>query len=208
MASLFALLLAFSVLLPSASPTSFDPDHQIAPDHQIPKLVNSSSPSPEPAPSSSNAPAPKPGGLVSPTNGTGSYKGMRREFVNGHNKVRARYGVPPLTWNNKLARQARRWSNAMRNDCELKHSGSKFGESLFVDGNGWNATASDAVTMWTDEEPLYDKQTGRCNGGHNFGDCGHFALMVKKKYRTMGCARSECYKGGVFIVCNYYLQNP
>ncbi|XP_062232351.1 uncharacterized protein LOC133929559 [Phragmites australis] len=144
-------------------------------------------------------------GLVSFTNGTGSYKGMAREFVNGHNKLRARYGVPPMKWDNKLARHARRWSNAMRKDCVLKHSGSNYGESVYASKNGWNATAKDALWSWSDEEPLYDKLTGNCTGGRHFRECGHFALMVREKNRKIGCGRAECYKGGVFITCNYYL---
>ncbi|GJN34299.1 hypothetical protein PR202_gb22948 [Eleusine coracana subsp. coracana] len=75
-------------------------------------------------------------GLVSFTNGTGSYKGMSRQFVDGHNKVRERYGVPPMKWNNKLARYARRWSNAMRKDCQLLHSaGNNYGESARTDAS-------------------------------------------------------------------------
>lgn len=144
-------------------------------------------------------------GLVSPTNGTGSYRGMAREFIDGHNAVRGRFGVPPLVWDKTVARQARRWSTAMRKDCQLLHSGTKhYGESVFRSHDDWNATAADAVHWWGTEEPLYDRSTGKCNGGRHFKECGHFALMVSKKYQRLGCGRAECYKGGVFITCNYY----
>nr|CAB3460526.1 unnamed protein product [Digitaria exilis] len=140
----------------------------------------------------------KANGLVSKTNFTGAYKGMAREFVSGHNAARARYGLAPMTWDHTLARHARRWANAMRKDCEFKHSGSKqFSESIFRQRGHFNATAVDAVYMWSDEERYYDKATGQCIGGH---DCGHFRLM---RHTKMGCARSECFKGGVFISCNY-----
>ncbi|KAF8726918.1 hypothetical protein HU200_019401 [Digitaria exilis] len=143
----------------------------------------------------------KANGLVSKTNFTGAYKGMAREFVSGHNAARARYGLAPMTWDHTLARHARRWANAMRKDCEFKHSGSKqFSESIFRQRGHFNATAVDAVYMWSDEERYYDKATGQCIGGH---DCGHFRLMVLKRHTKMGCARSECFKGGVFISCNY-----
>lgn len=149
-------------------------------------------------------------GLVSFTNGTGSYKGMSREFVDGHNKVRARYGVPLTKWNNKLARHARRWSNAMRKDCQLKHSGSKYGESIFRSANdtGWTSVAKDALWKWAEEEPIYDKSTGRCLGGRPFSECGHFSLMVNAKNQKIGCGRGECYRGGVFMVCNYSSREP
>ncbi|OEL29992.1 hypothetical protein BAE44_0008993 [Dichanthelium oligosanthes] len=142
--------------------------------------------------------------LVSPTNGTGSYKGMSREFVEGHNAVRARYGVPPVKWEKKLARHARRWCNTMRKDCTLKHSVTRYGESIFQSQGNWNATAKDAVAWWGREEAIYDKATGNCTAGHTFKECGHFALMVGKRYQRIGCGRAECYRGGVFMSCNYF----
>jgi uncharacterized protein YkwD len=143
-------------------------------------------------------------GIVSPTNGTGWYKGIAREFVDAHNELRARYGVPPMKWDRKLARQARRWSNRMRKDCELVHSGHKYGESLFRSHDDWNATAKEAVFWWGKEESIYDRDTEQCTGGRAYKECGHFALMVGKRSTKVGCARAECFKGGVFITCNYY----
>ena len=142
-------------------------------------------------------------GVVSPTNFTGSYKGMARDFVNAHNVVRARYGVPPLTWDKKVARHARRWATAIRRNCKLQHSGNQYGESIFLSHNNWNATAKDAVAFWCTEEAIYDKQTGNCTGGKPFADCGHFAILVSKGYQRVGCARVECVHGGVFVSCNY-----
>ncbi|GJN32582.1 hypothetical protein PR202_gb21096 [Eleusine coracana subsp. coracana] len=135
---------------------------------------------------------------------------MSRQFVDGHNKVRERYGVPPMKWNNKLARYARRWSNAMRKDCQLLHSGgNSYGESVFRSGKstGWNATAKDAVWSWSAEEPLYDKSTGKCVAGRPYKDCGHFSLMVSEKNQKIGCGRAECYGGAVFMTCNYFVPN-
>ncbi|XP_039803552.1 pathogenesis-related protein 1A-like [Panicum virgatum] len=142
-------------------------------------------------------------GVVSPTNFTGSYKGMARDFVNAHNVVRARYGVPPLTWDKKVARHARRWATAIRRNCKLQHSGNKYGESIFLSQKTWNATAKDAVAFWCTEEAIYDKVTGNCTGGKPFADCGHFAILVSKGYQRVGCARVECVHGGVFVSCNY-----
>jgi uncharacterized protein YkwD len=149
--------------------------------------------------------------VVSPTNGAGSYKGMAREFVDAHNEARARYGVPPIKWDKKLARHARRWCNSVRGNCALVHSVTQkegYGESLFLSSEYWNATATDAVKFWATEEPIYDKDTGNCTGGRPFRECGHFALMVDKRNQWVGCARAECVNGGVFISCNYYIHDP
>ncbi|KAG0519563.1 hypothetical protein BDA96_09G274200 [Sorghum bicolor] len=140
--------------------------------------------------------------LVASTKGSGSYKGIAREFLDGHNQLRARYGVAPVKWDRKLARQARRWSNTRRKDCQLKHSGDK-GQSVFRSHDDWNATATDAIQEWSKEEAVYDKQREKCLGGRTYMECGHFALMVTKRTAKVGCARAECYQGGVFITCNY-----
>ncbi|TVT99024.1 hypothetical protein EJB05_55654, partial [Eragrostis curvula] len=140
---------------------------------------------------------------------SGAYKGMTHEFLEGHNVVRKRYGVPAMKWNPKLARFARRWSNAMRKDCESKHSsGSNYGENVFVSRkNTWNATAKDAIWTWLNEEKFYDRATENCTAGHHYRECGHFKNMVNEKLQKVGCARGECYKGGVFMSCNYYVYN-
>ncbi|CAN6345599.1 unnamed protein product [Urochloa humidicola] len=147
--------------------------------------------------------------LVSHTNYTGTYKGIAREFLAVHNLYRARYGVPLMRWDKKLARHARRWANHMRAGCALTHSGSNYGESLFMSNNDWNATATFAVEGWASEEPIYDKLTGECTGGHPFKDCGHFANIVKKDYLWVGCARSECVNvASDFVICNYVSHDP
>lgn len=147
--------------------------------------------------------------LVSPTHGAGWYKGIAREFVDAHNELRARFGVTPMKWDRKLARQARRWSNAMRKDCQMLHSSGphKYGQSVFRSHDNWNATAKDAVDEWGKEEAIYDRQKEKCLDGRTFKECGHFALMVGKRSTKVGCARSECFKGGVFITCNYYASD-
>ncbi|CAN6354079.1 unnamed protein product [Urochloa humidicola] len=147
--------------------------------------------------------------LVSHTNYTGTYKGIAHEFLSVHNMYRARYGVPLMRWDKKLARHARRWANHMRAGCDLTHSGSKYGESIFMSRNNWNATATAAVENWATEEPIYDKLTGECTGGHPFKDCGHFANIVNKKYQWVGCARSECVNvKSDFVICNYLSHDP
>ncbi|CAN6336580.1 unnamed protein product [Urochloa humidicola] len=147
--------------------------------------------------------------LVSHTNYTGTYKGIAREFVAAHNAARARYGVAPMRWDKKLARHARRWANHMRGRCALTHSGSKYAESIYMSNNDWNATATDAVDNWATEEPIYDKLTGKCTGGQNFRECGHFAHIVNKNHQWVGCARTECTNvKSVFVICNYYSHDP
>jgi len=46
---------------------------------------------------------------------------VAHEFLQAHNELRAKYGVPPLRWSSKLARYARRWSSLRRFDCVMMH---------------------------------------------------------------------------------------
>ncbi|KQK04556.2 pathogenesis-related protein PRB1-3-like [Brachypodium distachyon] len=142
--------------------------------------------------------------------GGGFYRGMSREFVAEHNKVRARYGAPPLAWDKTLAMYARRWANTVRRDCgDPRHSGGKYGESFFLGANG---TAKDALFNWEKEEFVYDKATHGCTADHSFQDCGHFAIMVNPEFRWVGCGRALCLKGDYpdqfFITCNYNPTPP
>lgn len=139
-------------------------------------------------------------GLQSFTGGRGSYKTMTKEFLEAHNRVRAKYGVPPLRWSNKLARYARRWSDARRFDCVMMHSvGSPYGENVFW-GTGWDWRAVDAVGDWASESSFYDWRAQACHPGQV---CEHFTQIVWRTTKYVGCGRSECLAGGVFITCSY-----
>ncbi|KAM3300853.1 hypothetical protein ACQJBY_041734 [Aegilops geniculata] len=139
-------------------------------------------------------------GLRSFTGGRGGYKTMTTEFLDAHNQVRAKYGVPPLRWSKKLARYARRWSDARRFDCVMMHSvGSPYGENVFW-GTGWDWKAVEAVGDWASESSFYDWRAQACHPGQV---CEHFTQIVWRTTNYVGCGRAECLAGGVFITCSY-----
>jgi hypothetical protein len=126
--------------------------------------------------------------------------GVAHEFLEAHNRVRAKYGVPPLRWSNKLARYARRWSSLRRFDCVLMHSpASPYGENVFW-GSGRDWRAADAVASWAGESSTYDWRSQVCYPGQV---CGHFTQLVWNDTEFVGCGRAECFAGGVFITCSY-----
>jgi len=122
------------------------------------------------------------------------------EFLEAHNQLRAKYGVPPLRWSSKLARYARRWSSMRRFDCVMMHSpASPYGENVFWgSGNDWRA--ADAVKSWATEASYFDWRAQACHPGQV---CGHFTQLVWNDTEYVGCGRSECFAGGVFITCSY-----
>ncbi|KAM3413403.1 hypothetical protein ACQJBY_004537 [Aegilops geniculata] len=165
-------------------------------------------------PSSSPAGAPEAGAAPPPPPGAGFYKGMSREFVNEHNKVRAKYDAPTLAWDKTLALYARRWAAQIQQDCDqARHSPQApplgYGECFFVGNNG---TAEDALCSWEREEYVYEKGTKHCTSGHDFRDCGHFVIMIEKTYHYVGCGRAPCLtgprQGQFFISCNYSAERP
>ncbi|TVT99026.1 hypothetical protein EJB05_55656, partial [Eragrostis curvula] len=126
--------------------------------------------------------------------------GVAHEFLEAHNRVRAKYGVPPLRWSNKLARYARRWSSMRRFDCVMMHSpASPYGENVFV-GSGTDWRAGDAVEKWAGEGSYFDWRAQACHPG---SVCGHFTQLVWNDTEFVGCGRAECLIGKVFITCSY-----
>ncbi|PUZ64431.1 hypothetical protein GQ55_3G143600 [Panicum hallii var. hallii] len=125
---------------------------------------------------------------------------LAHEFLEAHNRLRAKYGVPPLRWSSKLARYARRWSSMRRFDCVMMHSpASPYGENVFW-GSGSDWRAADAVAKWATEASYFDWRAQACHPGQV---CGHFTQLVWNDTEYVGCGRSECLTGGVFITCSY-----
>ncbi|XP_021742938.1 pathogenesis-related protein PR-1-like [Chenopodium quinoa] len=123
------------------------------------------------------------------------------EVLDGHNAARKAVGVPPLRWENLLAKYAQIYSSRQRRqDCKLIHSTSPFGENLFW-GSGKRWTAKDAVAAWVDEKQWYDYSSNSCTSGY---DCGHYTQAVWKQTILVGCSKIICDSGDSFITCEYY----
>ncbi|KAL5989797.1 hypothetical protein ACLOJK_010691 [Asimina triloba] len=122
------------------------------------------------------------------------------QFLNPHNNVRARQGLPPLKWSTVLANYAASYANQRRSDCALIHSTGDLGENIFW-GKGKQWTAADSVNAWAAEKPFYSYKLNRCLQNQ---DCLHYTQMVWKSTTQVGCARTVCNSGDIFIVCNYY----
>ncbi|KAJ8472237.1 hypothetical protein OPV22_026580 [Ensete ventricosum] len=122
------------------------------------------------------------------------------EFVASHNAARREVGVPPLTWDAKLARFAKAYANQRRENCELVHSsGYTYGENIFW-GQGRRWAIPDAVGKWVEEKQWYHHNTNSCSGP----ECTHYTQIVWRTTQRLGCAKIICNSGDTFIVCEYY----
>ncbi|KAK7844461.1 basic form of pathogenesis-related protein 1 [Quercus suber] len=121
----------------------------------------------------------------------------KEDYLNAHNAARADVGVPSLTWDDTVAAYAQNYANQRIGDCNLVHSGGKYGENI-----AWGSadlSGTDAVKMWVDEKANYDYNSNSCVGGQ----CGHYTQVVWRNSVRLGCAKVRCNNGGTFIGCNY-----
>ncbi|KAM0939251.1 putative CAP domain-containing protein [Dioscorea sansibarensis] len=124
---------------------------------------------------------------------------IARQFLSGHNRVRAGLGLPPLQWSSSLANYASWWANQRIRDCAMIHSDSNHGENIFWgEGQGWRP--EDAVTAWASEKRYYNYGSNSCQINE---DCSHYTQMVWRSSSWLGCARVVCKNGNTFITCNY-----
>lgn len=106
-------------------------------------------------------------------------------------------------WDFQLEKYARWWAGQRKADCKAEHSfpegDFKLGENIYW-GSGSEWRPADAVTAWAAEEKYYNYVKNSCVEGEI---CGHYTQIVWKTTRRIGCARSVCDDGDVFMNCNY-----
>ena len=130
-----------------------------------------------------------------------------------HNRIRAKYQLPPLRWSEKLAKYSQEWANRLGrgNHCQMyhRHGNVAFGENLYrssaiiwTDGvREINpVTIKDVVKAWTDEERWYNYRNNRCQPGQQ---CGHFTQIIWKNTQEVGCAMTVCKDKSQTWVCSY-----
>ena len=134
-----------------------------------------------------------------------------------HNRVRAKHGLQPLKWSDKLAAYSQEWADNLGkgNSCKMYHrSGSPpYGENLFVSSAVvWSAegrevsrernriTIKDVVKVWTDEEKWYNYKADSCVLGKQ---CGHYTQVVWRNTTEVGCAVKFCGDKSQNWVCSY-----
>lgn len=114
-----------------------------------------------------------------------------------HNAVRARVGVPPLSWSDRLAAHSRDWAgNLLARNLFVHRSKPIYGENLF-EIRGAAASPAQALDAWASESQNYDYDSNGCRGV-----CGHYTQLVWRDTKEVGCAVAR--GGGREVwVCNY-----
>lgn len=120
-----------------------------------------------------------------------------QDFLEVHNQAREEVGVEPLSWNHTLEAYAQNYANERIHDCDLEHSMGPFGENL-AEGYG-EMKGSDAVKFWLTEKPNYDSYSNSCVND----ECLHYTQIVWRDSVHLGCGKSKCNNGWVFVICSY-----
>ena len=119
------------------------------------------------------------------------------ECLNAHNKYRAEFGCPKLTWSSALAARSEQWAVRLirQGRYELRRDG-VFGENLFEISGGL-ATPSQVISAWMAEEANYRTATNSCSAR-----CGHFTQVVWYTTQRVGCGAARDKQREVWV-CNY-----
>ncbi|WP_347269799.1 CAP domain-containing protein [Rhizorhabdus histidinilytica] len=125
-----------------------------------------------------------------------------------HNRERASLGIPPLAWNELLARDARLYAAELTRVGYLVHSEDDPAETDPQGENLWAGTRGyygpeQMVGLWVDEKK--DFQAGIFPNNSWSGDLenvAHYTQVVWRSSRAVGCALAH---GRVddFLVCRY-----
>ncbi|RZC76480.1 hypothetical protein C5167_000601 [Papaver somniferum] len=121
----------------------------------------------------------------------------QQQYLAAHNAARAEVNVGALVWDDNVAAYAANYANQRAGDCQLIHSGGRYGENLA--GSSGNLAIGRAVNLWVSEKTMYDYQSNSCQGG----DCRHYTQVVWRNSIRLGCASRTCNNGGTFVICSY-----
>ena len=122
---------------------------------------------------------------------------LELDILAAHNAVRARLGIPPLAWSDRLAGRSQDWAANLLASRQFFHRpNSVYGENLF-EINGGAASSAQVVNAWASESRDYDYDSNRC---HRV--CGHYTQIVWAGTKEVGCAVARGGRREVWV-CNY-----
>ncbi|ESQ53773.1 hypothetical protein EUTSA_v10027447mg [Eutrema salsugineum] len=123
----------------------------------------------------------------------------KQDYLDVHNRARAKVGVRPIKWHAGVAEYARQYALRRRGDCRLIHSGGRYGENLAKSSGALSGAA--AVRLWVNEKSDYFYNSNTCRSGKA---CGHYTQVVWRNSEWVGCAKVRCNNGGTFVICSYH----
>eukprot|EP01124_Arcella_intermedia_P035026 TRINITY_DN8825_c0_g1_i2.p1 TRINITY_DN8825_c0_g1~~TRINITY_DN8825_c0_g1_i2.p1 ORF type:complete len:497 (-),score=121.45 TRINITY_DN8825_c0_g1_i2:68-1558(-) len=174
---------------PPSTPSS-TPRPPSTPASTPPPSTPSSTPRPTPSPTPSNPPS----SCVVPSTMTA--------VLAAHQTERAKFGIPNLIWDCKLAQVAQNYANSCPGLSHSTTATSAYGTGEYVGENLAVASGMDPTASgWVGEKSSWTCSTNACSGV-----CGHYTQMIWAQTTRVGCGlKKGCTSGGWpnILVCNY-----
>jgi hypothetical protein len=135
---------------------------------------------------------------------------VNARLLAAHNNERARLGIPPLKWNDKLAQRAAQWAEELTTMNELEHADeADYEEGGEVEGeNLWRGTRDyftpeQMVNLWVDERKIFINGPFPHNATNGrWRDVGHYTQLIWKSTTEVGCAIAHNNEDEI-LVCRY-----
>jgi hypothetical protein len=139
--------------------------------------------------------------------GTAVRADFNERLLAAHNAERAAMGVPPLAWNDDLAKEARAWANELAATGRFEHSPDEAtaepeGENLWA-GTPRAFSPEAMVGLWVAEKKDY--RPGVFPNNSRSGDVenvGHYTQLIWRGSGQVGCA-TAVGRSEEFLVCRY-----
>jgi uncharacterized protein YkwD len=132
---------------------------------------------------------------------------LRSAMLDGQNAARAAVGAPPLIWDDNLAVDALAYAKQMARTGRFQHA--KRPQLVGDEGeNLWKGTREayayhEMVGHWMAERANFvDRPVPYSSRTGEFEDVGHYAQIIWRKTRTMGCAMASNATDD-YLVCRY-----
>ena len=133
---------------------------------------------------------------------------LRATMVSAHNQARREYGVGPLLWDERLARDARAYAQLLARTNRFEHDpqrgrSPKQGENLWM-GTRTAYSYADMIGHLVGERRYY--RPGRFPAVSRTGDwshVGHDTQIVWPTSRLVGCATAS-NRFNDYLVCRYW----
>lgn len=131
---------------------------------------------------------------------------LAQAVLHVHNQLRSAANVPPVRWNNELARRAADWAQHLAGLGYMIHStgggGSGQGENIWM-GSAGAFSYEVMVSDWASEARYFKRGVfPDVSTTGDWQDTGHFTQMIWRDTREVGCAVATSH-GWDFLVCRY-----
>jgi pathogenesis-related protein 1 len=124
---------------------------------------------------------------------------MQEQMLDAQNAVRARVGLRPLVWSDKLAGIAQEWAGTLVKEGSFRHRpDSPWGQNLYA-VMGTEFLPQQIVNGWAAEAKDFDYAANRCKEDRM---CGHYTQLVWRETRQVGCAVARGGNREVWV-CEY-----